>query len=131
MMLFLMNVLFISFLLEKCGVVMGIFGLVMIFVLVIGFILLGWLIEYYEWRMLFYFVMLIVVIVLIGVFFLLKDKKEKVEINLDFLFFLLFIIGFGGFLYGFSLVGDKGWDFVEVYGIIIVGVVVLILFIMC
>ncbi|AYE49775.1 DHA2 family efflux MFS transporter permease subunit [Priestia megaterium] len=129
MMPLLMNVLLTSFPLEKRGAAMGIFGLVMIFAPAIGPTLSGWLIEHYEWRMLFHLVTPIAAIVLIGAFFLLKDKKEKVEINLDFLSLVLSTIGFGGLLYGFSSAGDKGWDSVEVYGTIIVGAVALILFI--
>ncbi|MFE7819109.1 MULTISPECIES: DHA2 family efflux MFS transporter permease subunit [Priestia] len=129
MMPLLMNVLLTSFPLEKRGAAMGIFGLVMIFAPAIGPTLSGWLIEHYEWRMLFHLVTPIAAIVLIGSFFLLKDKKEKVEINLDFLSLVLSTIGFGGLLYGFSSAGDKGWDSVEVYGTIIVGAVALILFI--
>ena len=77
MMPLLMNVLLTSFPLEKRGAAMGIFGLVMIFAPAIGPTLSGWLIEHYEWRMLFHLVTPIAAIVLIGAFFLLKDKKKK------------------------------------------------------
>ncbi|TYR81263.1 DHA2 family efflux MFS transporter permease subunit [Priestia megaterium] len=129
MMPLLMNVLLTNFPIEKRGAAMGIFGLVMIFAPAIGPTLSGWLIEHFDWRMLFHLVTPIAVLVLVLAFILLKDQKEKVNINLDFLSLVLSTLGFGGLLYGFSSAGDKGWDSPEVYGTIIVGVISLILFI--
>ncbi len=129
MMPLLMNVLLTSFPIEKRGGAMGIFGLVMIFAPAIGPTLSGWLIEQYDWRMLFHVVTPIAVIVLVLAFFLLKDQKEKVDIQLDKLSLILSVFGFGGLLYGFSSAGDKGWGSLEVYGTIIVGVIGLVLFI--
>ncbi|WP_044640726.1 DHA2 family efflux MFS transporter permease subunit [Risungbinella massiliensis] len=129
MMPLLMNVMLTSFPIEKRGSAMGIFGLVMIFAPAIGPTLSGWLIEHFDWRMLFHIVSPISFIVLIAAVFLLRDKKEKTPINLDFLSLVLSTIGFGGLLYGFSSAGDKGWDSPEVYGTIIVGVIGLVLFI--
>lgn len=130
MMPLLMNVLLTSFPIEKRGAAMGLFGLVMIFAPAIGPTLSGWLIEHYDWRILFHIVAPIALIVLIGAIFLLKDKKEKTKINLDFVSLVLSTIGFGGLLYGFSSAGDKGWNSPEVYGTIIVGTVAIVLFIL-
>jgi EmrB/QacA subfamily drug resistance transporter len=66
---------------------------------------------------------------LIG-FFLLKDKKEKVDIRLDLFSLLLSSVGFGGLLYGFSSAGSKGWDSPQVYGTIIIGIISLVSFIL-
>lgn len=129
MMPLLMNVLLTSFPIEKRGGAMGIFGLVMIFAPAIGPTLSGWLIEHYDWRMLFHVVTPIAFVVLVLAFFLLKDQKEKVDIQLDKLSLILSVFGFGGLLYGFSSAGDKGWGSLEVYGTIIVGVIGLVLFI--
>ncbi|HAQ06273.1 MAG TPA: MFS transporter, partial [Bacillus bacterium] len=63
-------------------------------------------------------------------FFLLKDKKEKVHMRLDFISLTLSSAGFGGLLYGFSSAGSKGWDSPLVYGTLIIGVVSLIWFIL-
>ncbi|WML41465.1 DHA2 family efflux MFS transporter permease subunit [Neobacillus sp. OS1-2] len=130
MMPLLMNVMLTSFPPEKRGGAMGLFGLIFIFAPAVGPTLSGWMIEHYDWRMLFHFVSPIAVIVLLIGIFLLKDKKEKVEIQLDFLSLLLSSLGFGGLLYGFSSAGDKGWDSPLVYGTIIVGTISLILFIL-
>ncbi|MED3563733.1 DHA2 family efflux MFS transporter permease subunit [Bacillus xiapuensis] len=125
----LMNVMLVSFPVEKRGTAMGVFGLILMFAPAIGPTLSGWIIEHYDWRMLFHFVTPIAIIVLLIGFFLLKDKKEKMNIRLDFLSLLLSSIGFGGILYGFSSAGKKGWDSPEVFGTIIIGVISLIVFI--
>lgn len=129
MMPLLMNVMLTSFPIEKRGAAMGMFGLVMVFAPAIGPTLSGWIVEHYSWRMLFHIVMPIAIGIVVIAFFLLKDKKEKVEIKLDTLSFILSTIGFGGILYGFSSAGDKGWDAPEVYITLIVGGISLLLFI--
>ncbi|MCM3115616.1 DHA2 family efflux MFS transporter permease subunit [Neobacillus sp. MER 74] len=130
MMPLLMNVMLTSFPVEKRGMAMGVFGLVLMFAPAIGPTLSGWIIEHYDWRMLFHFVTPIaIVVVLLGVF-LLKDKKEKVDIRLDFLSVVLSSVGFGGILYGFSKAGTKGWDSLEVYGTLAIGVICLVIFIL-
>ncbi|WP_059172623.1 DHA2 family efflux MFS transporter permease subunit [Bacillus sp. FJAT-27445] len=126
----LMNVMLISFPIEKRGTAMGIFGLILMFAPAIGPTLSGWIIEHYDWRMLFHFVTPIAIVVLLIGFFLLKDKKEKVDIRLDFVSLVLSSVGFGGILYGFSSAGSKGWDSPYVYGTIAIGAVSLIVFIL-
>jgi EmrB/QacA subfamily drug resistance transporter len=129
MMPLLMNVMLVSFPIEKRGTAMGVFGLIIMFAPAMGPTLSGWIIEHYDWRMLFHFITPIAVIVVLIGFFLLKDKKEKVNLRLDFLSLLLSSIGFGGILYGFSSAGSKGWDSPHVYVAIAVGVVSLVVFI--
>ncbi|MED4205550.1 DHA2 family efflux MFS transporter permease subunit [Neobacillus mesonae] len=126
----LMNVMLVSFPVEKRGAAMGVFGLILMSAPAIGPTLSGWIIEHYDWRMLFHFITPIgIVVILIG-FFLIKDKKEKVDIRLDFVSLLLSSIGFGGILYGFSSAGSKGWDSPYVYGTIAIGAVSLTVFIL-
>jgi EmrB/QacA subfamily drug resistance transporter len=130
MMPLLMNVMLVSFPVEKRGAAMGVFGLIMMAAPAIGPTLSGWIVENYDWRMLFHFVTPIAIIVLLLGFFLLKDKKEKVDIKLDFLSMILSSVGFGSLLYGFSSAGTKGWDSPWVYGMIALGVVSLVIFIL-
>ncbi|RSK25937.1 DHA2 family efflux MFS transporter permease subunit [Bacillus sp. HMF5848] len=129
MMPLLMNVLLISFPIEKRGAAMGVFGLIIMFAPAIGPTLSGWIIEHYDWRMLFHFVTPIAATVLLLGFFFLKDKKEKVILHLDSLSVVLSSVGFGGLLYGFSSAGSKGWDSPHVYATIVVGVISLFVFI--
>jgi EmrB/QacA subfamily drug resistance transporter len=130
MMPLLMNVMLISFPIEKRGTAMGVFGLVLMFAPAIGPTLSGWLIEHYDWRMLFHFVTPIAAIVLLLGFFMLKDKKEKVKMRLDIISLSLSSIGFGGLLYGFSSAGSKGWDSPHVYVTLTIGLISLVVFIL-
>ncbi|WP_026567464.1 DHA2 family efflux MFS transporter permease subunit [Bacillus sp. UNC41MFS5] len=130
MMPLLMNVMLTSFPVEKRGLAMGVFGLVLMFAPAIGPTLSGWIIEHYDWRMLFHFVTPIAILVVLIGFFLLKDKKDKVDIRLDFLSVVLSSIGFGGILYGFSSAGKEGWDSPQVYGTLAVGLISLVTFIL-
>ncbi|PLR89123.1 DHA2 family efflux MFS transporter permease subunit [Bacillus sp. T33-2] len=130
MMPLLMNVMLTSFPIEKRGTAMGVFGLVLMFAPAIGPTLSGWIIEHYDWRMLFHFITPIAAAILLIGFFLLKDKKEKVDIRLDLFSLLLSSAGFGGLLYGFSSAGSEGWDDPEVYTTLIIGVIALVWFIL-
>ncbi|MGE6204771.1 DHA2 family efflux MFS transporter permease subunit [Guptibacillus hwajinpoensis] len=129
MMPLLMNVMLISFPIEKRGAAMGVFGLILMAAPAIGPTLSGWIIENYDWRMLFHFVTPIAVTIFLLGFFLLKDKKEKVNIRLDLFSLILSSVGFGGILYGFSSAGNKGWDSPQVYLTIGIGVISLTTFI--
>ncbi|HWO97263.1 MAG TPA: DHA2 family efflux MFS transporter permease subunit [Bacillus sp. (in: firmicutes)] len=130
MMPLLMNVMLVSFPVEKRGAAMGIFGLIMMGAPAIGPTLSGWIVEHYDWRMLFHIVSPIAAAVLLFGIFMLKDKKDKVDIHLDMFSVLLSSVGFGGLLYGFSSAGKKGWDSPEVYGTLIIGVISLAVFIL-
>lgn len=129
MMPLLMNVMLVSFPVAKRGAAMGVFGLILMAAPAIGPTLSGWIIEHYDWRMLFHFVTPIAAIIFILGFVLLKDKKEKVDIRLDIFSLVLSSIGFGGILYGFSSAGNKGWDSPHVYLTLIIGVISLVWFI--
>lgn len=130
MMPLLMNVMLISFPIEKRGQVMGIFGLILMAAPAIGPTLSGFILERFEWRMLFHLVTPIALIIFILGFILLKDKKEKVNIRLDFISLILSSIGFGSLLLGFSSAGSIGWGNPQVYLTIILGVISLVIFIL-
>jgi EmrB/QacA subfamily drug resistance transporter len=129
MMPLLMNVMLVSFPIEKRGTAMGFFGLIMMGAPAIGPTLSGWIIEHYDWRMLFHFITSIALIVLVAGFFLLRDVKERSATRIDLASVALSSLGFGGLLYGFNSAGTKGWDSFHVYGALIVGVIALVTFI--
>ena len=126
----LMNVMLTSFPIEKRGTAMGVFGLILMAAPAIGPTLSGWIVQNYDWRMLFHFISPIAGLTLVLGFFWLKDKKEKVNIKLDYLSLLLSSIGFGGILYGFSSAGSKGWSSIHVYLPLIVGAISLVIFVL-
>ncbi len=122
----LMTVLYTSFPPEKRGTAMGMFGVVMIFAPAIGPTLSGWIIQHYNWSVLFFMMVPLMVLVWILGFFKLHDKKEKNNDKIDPLSVALAASSFGGILYGFSSAGNIGWSAPSVYLTIIVGVVSLV-----
>ncbi|WP_249872366.1 DHA2 family efflux MFS transporter permease subunit [Oceanobacillus saliphilus] len=129
MMPLLMNVILVSFPVAKRGTAMGVLGLILMFAPAIGPTLSGWIVEHYNWRMLFHFIAPIAIAILLLGFFLLKDKKDKVNIDFDGFSLVLSSIGFGGLLYGFSSAGSLGWSNPQVYVTLIAGIISLVLFI--
>ncbi|ODJ53761.1 MFS transporter [Brochothrix thermosphacta] len=126
MMPLLMNVMLTSFPPEKRGSAMGLFGLVMIFAPAIGPTLSGWIIQNYEWPMLFFMIAPIAFIILLIAVFRLHDKKESLPGSIDILSVIFSTFGFGGILYGFSSAGNKGWSDAIVITSLVVGVISLI-----
>ncbi|MET4654560.1 EmrB/QacA subfamily drug resistance transporter [Exiguobacterium sp. PvP048] len=129
MMPLLMNVLLNGFPIEKRGQAMGIFGLVITFAPAIGPTLSGWVLEHYEWRMLFHIVTPISLLVLVIGFFLLKKEVVTSTLRLEKLSLVLSSFGFGGLLYGFSSAGSAGWGSWTVIGALAIGVISLASFI--
>ncbi|GAA0307950.1 EmrB/QacA subfamily drug resistance transporter [Gracilibacillus halotolerans] len=123
MMPLLMNIMLVSFPIEKRGTAMGFFGLVMVVAPALGPTLSGYIVEHYSWRTLFDIVIPFGILTLLYSVFRLKNLTPQREIKLDVLSIILSSAGFGGLLYGFSIAGDKGWGDPFVYGTIIIGAI--------
>lgn len=126
----LMNVMLISFPVEKRGAAMGMFGLVMIAAPAIGPTLSGWIVEHYDWRVLFEMILPIAVISLLFSIWKLENVLPNRKVTLDYFSLVLSTIGFGGILYGFSTAGNDGWTDPIVLTTIIVGVIGVALFVL-
>lgn len=114
---------------EKRGSAMGMAGIVIGLAPALGPTLSGWVIDNFTWRDLFGMIVPIMAVVIIGSFFFMKNVIETSNPKLDILSIILSTVGFGGLLYGFSSVGDKGWTDPVVISTILIGVVVIILFV--
>ncbi|MEK9199804.1 DHA2 family efflux MFS transporter permease subunit [Ureibacillus sp. FSL E2-3493] len=125
----LMNVMLISFPVEKRGSAMGVFGLVMVAAPAIGPTLSGWIVEHYDWRVLFEMILPIAIISLLLSIWKLENVLPNKKVTLDYLSIVLSTIGFGGILYGFSTAGSHGWTDQIVITTIVVGVIGVILFV--
>lgn len=114
---------------ENRGTAMGMSGLVIGFAPAIGPTLAGWIIDQFSWRYLFYTVFPFTLIVLLLSIFLMKNVTTQKEVKLDLLSVILSSFGWGGLLYGSSLVGSNGWMSANVIISIFIGVIALVLFI--
>ncbi|MBS2970160.1 DHA2 family efflux MFS transporter permease subunit [Metabacillus sp. KIGAM252] len=113
---------------ESRGKGMGIFGLAMMFAPAIGPTLSGFVIQNYDWHLLFNGMVPLGAIVLIIAFFRLKDISPPEKIKADSLSIFTSLAGMGLLLYGFSEAGNDGWTDPIVLSSMGVGVILLIVF---
>ncbi len=126
----LMNIMLVSFPRKKRGVAMGIFGLVMITAPAIGPTLSGYIVEYYDWRLLFKMILpLALISLVIGIWKAENVMEQNKNATLDYLSVVLSSAGFGGLLYGFSAVSADGWTDPVVLTTLIVGSLALVWFV--
>ncbi|MEW9673651.1 MDR family MFS transporter [Ammoniphilus sp. 3BR4] len=126
----LMNVMLVSFPREKRGTAMGIFGLVMISAPAIGPTLSGYIVQYYDWRLLFEMILPLAMISLgLGIWKLENVMQQNETATLDYLSVVLSCVGFGGLLYGCSSASAAGWTDPIVLTTLITGVVALLVFV--
>lgn len=123
------TMILILFPVEKRGAAMGMSGLVTGFAPAIGPTLAGWIIDEFSWRYLFYIVFPFIVLVLILSIFLMKNVTTQKNIKLDIISVILSSLGWGGLLYGSSLVGTYGWLGTNVLISFGIGLIALFLFI--
>ncbi|MEH7520818.1 MFS transporter [Priestia megaterium] len=109
---------------------MGIFGLAMMFAPAIGPTLSGWVIQNYDWHILFNGMVPLGAIVLIIAFFQLKDIQPPKDVKVHMPSVVTSLAGMGLLLYGFSEAGNDGWTDPVVLFTIIGGAVLLIIFVL-
>ncbi|WP_432718010.1 DHA2 family efflux MFS transporter permease subunit [Staphylococcus equorum] len=129
MMPLMQTVLFLVFPKEKRGQAMGLFGLVIAFAPAIGPSLSGWLVSQYDWRVIFYILLVIAILDLILALGFLKNVIDTTNPSLDIISVVLSTVGFATLLYGFSSAGNIGWSHPSVYLSVLVGLVTLGFFI--
>lgn len=127
---FSQTIMMLIFPIEKRGTVMGLFGLIIAFAPAIGPSLSGYIVEHFPWRTLFYMILPIAIINIIVAYFILKNITKLTDPKLDVLSIILSTLGFGGFLYGFSIAGSTGWASAQVIVSFVVGGIALTWFIL-
>src|SRR5699024_296329 len=105
----LMTVLLAIIPVERRGTAMGMIGIVIAFGPAIGPTLSGWLLEHFMWRALFLTVLPLVIITITIAALFLKNVTELSKPKIDILSIIMSSIGFGSFLYGFSIASNHGW----------------------
>ncbi|ARJ50768.1 MDR family MFS transporter [Staphylococcus lutrae] len=121
--------LFLVFPVEKRGMAMGLFGLVIGFAPAIGPTASGWFVNLFNWRYLFLIILVFSAIVLLFGYFKMMNLTELSKPSLDILSVIFSTLGFGGLLFGFSLAGQLGWRNPIVYMTIIIAIVILVVFV--
>ncbi len=124
----LQNIMLTIFPPNKRGAAMGLAGLAIGVAPAIGPTLSGWVIDNYNWRMLFGMIIPVVVFVLLLSLFFMRNVLPNSNPKLDFLSLVESTIGFGSLLYGFSEVGNDGWGSPVVLTTIFVGVIFIVIF---
>ena len=126
----LMNVVVMNiFAANRRGEAMGIIGLALNFAPTIGPTLSGFIVSSHSWRWLFWGIAPFIFLDLILAFFLLKNIGTQQFLRFNFLGVLLSSIGLGSLLYGFSNAGDGQWSSPNVWGFLLVGILVTMLFV--
>ncbi|QGG56832.1 DHA2 family efflux MFS transporter permease subunit [Paenibacillus sp. B01] len=110
----LMNVILTIFPADNRGAAMGMVGLAIIFAPAIGPVLAGYILESYDWEVMFYGMIPLALIAIGCGFIYLRNVSEKIDARLDIGSVILSTIGFGGMLYGFSRAASAGWASAEV-----------------
>lgn len=125
----LMTVLLAIIPVNKRGTAMGMIGIVIAFGPAIGPTLSGFLLEFFSWRSLFLTVLPIVVITMITAYLFLHNVTDLRKPKIDIISIVLSSVGFGSFLYGFSIASNEGWTSPVVLTTLTVGVIIIGLFV--
>ncbi|MGG2110398.1 MDR family MFS transporter [Lysinibacillus pakistanensis] len=113
---------------ERRGEAMGLVGIVIAFSPAIAPTVSGWIVDYYEWRYLFYILLPIVGVNILLAFFFMKNMIKLTKPKLDVFSLLLSSLGLGSLLYGISFAGNVGWQNKISWVACIIGIVIIILF---
>jgi EmrB/QacA subfamily drug resistance transporter len=128
MMPLMMTVILNLFPPETRGKAMGTMAIALFFAPAIGPTLSGWMLDHWNWRLLFYVVIPIAILDIVLAFAYLRNVSAPTRPKLDLPGAVTSVIGFSSLLYGFSEAGSKGWGDSVVVASICVGIVFLILF---
>lgn len=116
----IMTMLFTNVPPEERGTMMAIFGIPTMLAPVIGPVLGGYLVTYWDWRMCFYVNVPVVLLAMAMGFIWIKDTAIE-EASFDFWGFTLSAIGFSAILYAFSYAPTWHWDDWRIVTLLIVG----------
>lgn len=113
---------------ERRGMIMGIFGVVIMGAPAIGPLLSGYFVQDASWRLIFYINVPIGIAAAILSFFLMHEFPHSSKSKLDVVGFVTSTVGFFCLLFGFSNVSTDGWSSPKVFLYIVVGVIFLAVF---
>lgn len=111
------------------GKAMGMMGIAMIFAPAVGPTMSGYIVEHYDWRVLFYIILPLALFAVIFGAYSMRNVIQTSNPKLNIPGVILSTLGFGGLLYGFSDAGRDGWSSTPVVVCLIVGGISLLLFV--
>ncbi|MEN2381537.1 DHA2 family efflux MFS transporter permease subunit [Staphylococcus warneri] len=123
------NVIVTIFPPEKRGVAMGTMGIAMILAPAIGPTLSGYIVQNYDWNLMFYGMFFIGLVAIAVGFFWFRLYQRTTNPKADVPGIIYSTIGFGALLYGFSEAGNKGWGSTEIISMFIIGIIFIALFV--
>lgn len=110
------------------GTGMGMIGIVMGAAPCIGPVVAGVVIDAFNWHMLFFGLTPLALLTIVIAWFYLDNFGSPKDVQLDITSVVLSTLGFGGLLYGFSVIGSSGFSVVVLVSLLI-GAIALALFI--
>lgn len=113
---------------EKRGAAIGMCSCSVLFGPAFGPIVSGALLQFFSWRMLFIILIPLSVICIIVGLILLNNSSVITKPKIDYLSILLSIIGFGGIIYGISIMGDANMSRTMVMFVFAAGIIALVLY---
>ncbi|GGI29713.1 MULTISPECIES: DHA2 family efflux MFS transporter permease subunit [Staphylococcus] len=114
---------------QKRGMAMGVLGIAMILAPAIGPTLSGYIVENFDWHIMFYgmfgvgFISFIIAFLWFGIY------QKTTHPRADVPGIIFSTLGFGALLYGFSEAGNKGWGSPEIIAMFIIGGIFTIAFV--
>lgn len=114
---------------SKRGRAMGLFGMVIGVAPAVGPVLGGFVVQSFEWSMLFWIVLPIATANFIFAAFTMRNVTTQTNPKFDLLSLVLSILGFGSLLYSFSAAGTMGWSDPFVIGSLIFGAILVSIFV--
>lgn len=117
------TILFSTFPMSERGSAMGMMGVALGIGPIFGPSIGGWLVDAWSWQHLYYFLAAFTVIAMIIGHFNLTDMLPHSNPRVDWLSIVFSVFGFGGVLYGMSLIGSEGFLYVPAWIGILVGAI--------
>ncbi|OPJ64803.1 MDR family MFS transporter [Clostridium oryzae] len=113
---------------EKRGSAMGLCVCAILFGPALGPIVSGILLQFFNWQSLFLILIPLSIICIITGTLFLENVSLITKPQIDYLSILLSTIGFGGIIYGISIVGDLGRNVINIVLFFVIGIVALVIF---
>lgn len=104
---------------HKRGAAMGTMGLIIIFAPAIAPSFAGTILDFYNWRYLFFALLPLFIIITVAGIFTIRNVSKTSPVKIDIISVIFSFIGFGSILYSISRFGDTGIDIHSIASFII------------